>query len=155
MEEKIRMSALPLRVPYLLKLSMAMCLCALPGQALAQAPKPAAPATASAPAAAPGAAAAATPSAAGFKDLQVLPKDITKPALKAIMKQMAKDLGKDCDHCHKEPDMAADTDKKKTAREMMEMVKVINTKFPMTMKKVTCWTCHRGKAEPDKVPGAK
>jgi RNase P subunit RPR2 len=51
--------------------------------------------------------------------------------------------------------MAADTDKKKVAREMMEMAKTINAKYPATMKKVTCWTCHRGKAEPDKAPGTK
>jgi hypothetical protein len=118
------------------------------GSSLAQAPKPAA---------APTAAAAAAPAAGGgvWKNLQVLPKDIAKPALKAQMKQMSKELGVECDHCHKEPDMAEDTDKKKTAREMMEMVKTINAKYPMTMKKVTCWTCHRGKSVPDKTPGSK
>ena len=116
----------------------ALFLCALPALSQAQAPKAAAPAAAGAPV---------------FKNLQFLPKDITKPALRMTMKEMAKALNVDCDHCHKEPDMAADTDKKKIAREMMEMVKTINTKFPMTLKKVTCWTCHRGKPEPD--PGPK
>lgn len=115
----------------------ALLLCALPALSQAQAPKPAAPAAGGAPV---------------FKNLQFLPKDITKPALRMTMKEMAKALNVDCDHCHKEPDMAADTDKKKTAREMMEMVKTINAKFPMTMKKVTCWTCHRGKQEPDVGP---
>lgn len=133
------MFAPPFRLRRLLKPTLALLLCALPTLSLAQAPKPAGP-----------------PPAAGavvFKNLQVLPKDITKPALKATMREMAKSLNVDCDHCHKEPDMAADTDKKKIAREMMEMVKTINTKFPMTLKKVTCWTCHRGKPEPD--PGPK
>lgn len=132
------MFALPPRLRRLLKPTFALLLLALPTLSLAQAPKPAAP-----PAAA---------GAAVFKNLQFLPKDITKPALKATMREMAKSLNVDCDHCHKEPDMAADTDKKKTAREMMEMVKTINSKFPMTMKKVTCWTCHRGKPEPDQGP---
>ena len=133
------MLAPPSRLRRLLKPTLALLLCALPTLSLAQAPKPAGP-----------------PPAAGavvFKNLVVLPKDITKPALKATMRDIAKSLNVDCDHCHKEPDMAADTDKKKIAREMMEMVKTINTKFPMTLKKVTCWTCHRGKPEPD--PGPK
>lgn len=133
------MFAPPFRLRRLLKPTLALLLCALPTLSLAQAPKPAGP-----------------PPAAGagvWKNLQFLPKDITKPALKATMREMAKSLNVDCDHCHKEPDMAADTDKKKVAREMMEMVKTINSKFPMTMKKVSCWTCHRGKPEPD--PGPK
>ncbi len=113
----------------------------LPGVAQAQAPKPAAT--------------AAAPAVGTFKDLQVLPKDASKAMLKTVMKEMSKALGQDCEHCHKEPDMSADTDKKKVAREMMEMVKTINAKYPMTMKKVTCWTCHRGKAEPDKTPATK
>ncbi len=122
---------------------LAVMLLGLPTVALGQA-KAAAPAAAAAPA-----------GGAVFKDLQVLPKDTSKATIKTVMKEMSKALGQDCDHCHKEPDMAADTDKKKVAREMMEMVKTINAKYPMTMKRVTCWTCHRGKAEPDKTPGAK
>lgn len=131
------MFAPPFRLRRLLKPTLALLLCALPTLSLAQAPKPAGP----------------PPAAGVWKNLQFLPKDITKPALKATMREMAKSLNVDCDHCHKEPDMAADTDKKKVAREMMEMVKTINSKFPMTMKKVSCWTCHRGKPEPD--PGPK
>ena len=130
------MFAPPFRLRRLLKPTLALLLCALPTLSLAQAPKPAGP----------------PPAAGVWKNLQFLPKDITKPALKATMREMAKSLNVDCDHCHKEPDMAADTDKKKVAREMMEMVKTINSKFPMTMKKVSCWTCHRGKPEPDQGP---
>lgn len=133
------MFAPPSRLRRLLKPTLALLVCALPALSLAQAPKPAGPPPAA--------------GAAVFKNLQVLPKDITKPALKATMRDIAKSLNVDCDHCHKEPDMAADTDKKKIAREMMEMVKTINAKYPMTLKKVTCWTCHRGKPEPD--PGPK
>ena len=125
--------------------ALALFLLALPTLAQAQAPKPAGTAPV------PGAPAAAS----AFKDLQVLPKDTSKAALKAIMKDMSRALGQDCEHCHKEPDMAADTDKKKVAREMMELVKTINAKFPTTMRRVGCWTCHRGKAEPDKTPGNK
>ena len=130
------MAAPPSLIRRLLLPAASLLLCALPALSQAQAPKPAAPAA----------------GAAVFKNLQVLPKDISKPMLKTTMKEMAKALNVDCDHCHNEPDMAADTDKKKTAREMMDMVKTINAKFPMTMKKVTCWTCHRGKPQPDVGP---
>lgn len=90
--------------------------------------------------------------AGGFKDLQVLPKTISKADLKAVMKLQSKALGVDCDFCHKSPNMEADTDHKKVAREMMQMVNDINKKYPTTMKKVSCWTCHRGRGEPEKQP---
>lgn len=108
-----------------------------------------------APAPAPAAAKPTAPQAAGggvWKDLQVLPKNISKDELKKIMKSMSKDLGVDCSFCHDEPNMEKDTNKKKLAREMMQMTSEISRKFPSTMKKVTCWTCHRGKEEPDKRP---
>lgn len=90
------------------------------------------------------------PAPGGFKDLQVLPKDISKADLKAIMKKQAKALGVDCDHCHNEPNMEADTDKKTIAREMMRMTAELNKKYHTTTNgKVTCMTCHRGKARPE------
>lgn len=55
----------------------------------------------------------------GGSDLQVLPKTISKADLKAVMKLQSKALGVDCDFCHKSPNMEADTDHKKVAREMM------------------------------------
>jgi hypothetical protein len=127
--------------------------------ASARATEPAATAgAAAAPAAAKPAAApvagkpAGAPAAGGgaWKDLQVLPKNISKDELKKIMKSMSKDLGVDCSFCHEEPNMEKETNKKKLAREMMQMTSDINKKYPATMKKVTCWTCHRGKEEPEK-----
>lgn len=103
------------------------------------------------PAAASGAAtgAAATGGPGVFKDLQVMPKDVTKAQLKAVMKEQSKALGVDCDHCHKEPDMAADTPKKTIAREMMRMTAELNKKYRSTTNgKVTCWSCHRGEKRP-------
>lgn len=88
-----------------------------------------------------------------FKDLQVLPKDIAKAQLKTIMKEQAKALGVDCEHCHKEPDMAADHPKKMIAREMMKMTAELNKKYRSTTNgKVTCWSCHRGAARPAEKP---
>lgn len=84
-----------------------------------------------------------------FKDLQVLPKNITKPELKAIMKAQSKALGVECEFCHRPPNMAEDTKHKQVAREMMRMTDELNQKWPSAKKKVTCMTCHRGKEEPD------
>jgi len=82
------------------------------------------------------------------KDLQVLPKDISKEKIKEIMKRQAEALGVDCDHCHKPPDMHLDTEHKKVAREMMRMVKDINKHFFKGKPKVECVMCHRGHDEP-------
>jgi hypothetical protein len=95
---------------------------------------------------------AAGPAAADFKNLQVLPKNISKDELKAIMKAQSKALGVECDHCHAMPDAEKDTDNKKVAREMMKMTAEINDKFIKDPKnKVVCATCHRGKESPDVV----
>lgn len=115
-----------------------------------QAAPAAPPAAAAAPAQA-GKPANPPPTGGGFwKDLQILPKNISKDELKKTMKAMSKDLGVDCSFCHEEPNMEKDTNKKKLAREMMQMTSDINKKYPSTMKKVTCFTCHRGKEEPER-----
>jgi hypothetical protein len=82
------------------------------------------------------------------KDLQILPKDISKEKIKEIMKKQSEALGVDCDFCHKPPDMHLDTDHKKVAREMMRMVRDINQHFFKGKPKVECMTCHRGAEEP-------
>lgn len=88
----------------------------------------------------------------GFKNLQVLPKDISKDQLKAVMKAQSKALGVDCDFCHEMPDADKDTKHKLAAREMMRMTNDMNEKFFKKSKvKVVCATCHRGKEEPDLV----
>mgnify|MGYP000252241675 CR=1 FL=1 len=95
----------------------------------------------------------AAPAGGQWKALEVLPKDITKPKLKEIMKAQSKALGVDCDHCHKEPNMEADTPKKKIAREMMLMTAELNKKYRATTNgKVTCWSCHRGEKLPAENP---
>ena len=91
--------------------------------------------------------------AAPLKNLQVLPKTTTKEQIKTIMKAQAKALGVECDFCHDVPDMAADTEHKKIARQMMKMTDEINAKWmkgwPGAEKHpVGCNTCHRGNSEP-------
>jgi hypothetical protein len=96
---------------------------------------------------------------AQFKNLQVLPKNISKEELKLSMKAQAKALGVECDHCHDVPDMASDkVERKKIARAMMQMTSYMNDRWPEAVErikgteknKVTCATCHLGHAEPPK-----
>src|SRR5437588_10938583 len=99
---------------------------------------------------------------ADFKNLQVLPKTISKDELKTYMKAQAKALGVECDFCHDVPDMASDkNDKKLIARKMIQMTNDVNDKWLKGMKdadknKVTCSTCHQGHEQPPKwVAGAE
>jgi hypothetical protein len=93
--------------------------------------------------------------AADWKNLQVLPKTISKDDLRANMKMQSKALGMECDGCHDVPDMASDKNQNKIiARKMMQMEKEINEKWIKSMIKdadkhqVTCGTCHQGHESP-------
>jgi hypothetical protein len=89
-----------------------------------------------------------------WKNLQILPKTISKDDLKGIMKGQAKALGVECDYCHDVPDMASDkNDKKNIGRKMLAMNIELNDKYIKTLKGgdkhlVTCGTCHQGKTSP-------
>jgi hypothetical protein len=93
---------------------------------------------------------------ADFKNLQVLPKTMSKDDLKQYMKAQAKALGVECDFCHDVPDMASDkNDKKLIARKMIQMTNDINDKWMKGLKdadknKVGCATCHQGHELPPK-----
>ncbi len=93
---------------------------------------------------------------ADFKNLQVLPKTMSKDDLKAYMKAQSKALGVECDYCHDVPDMASDKNEKKlVARKMIQMTNEINEKWLKGMKeadknKVGCGTCHQGHEVPPK-----
>ncbi len=100
-----------------------------------------------------------------FKNLQVLPKDITREQLLTNMKFFAQSLGVRCTFCHvgeegkplSTYDFASDVKKeKRTARKMLAMVHRINSQdFGVTdfaQVKVTCFTCHRGSEHPLTAP---
>lgn len=91
-------------------------------------------------------------------NLKVLPKDMTRPALTALMRTFTAGLGVQCNHCHVE-DMAMrasdDNPKKDIARKMIQMTADLNkqldaigTPAPPDAPKVTCFTCHRGAIKP-------
>ncbi|HEX7151371.1 MAG TPA: c-type cytochrome [Thermoanaerobaculia bacterium] len=113
-----------------------------------------------------------------FKNLQILPRDIPREQLLTIMRGFTRSLGVKCNECHvvtaTEPkeqlDFAADTkEEKRVARVMMQMTSQINgawmerveaaeghheetTEAAPSDPRVSCWTCHRGKKEPEMPP---
>lgn len=91
---------------------------------------------------------------AGGKNLQHYPKDISEADLKAEMRVLKRSLGTSCDHCHQSKparDFTVDTDKKKFARQMLDMTKKIDEKlfsnpdlFDEGRVTATCYMCHKG-----------
>jgi hypothetical protein len=86
------------------------------------------------------------------KNLKVLtPEELRS----GVMAKYAAALGQNCGFCHVQGDRASDEKpEKNTARMMITMVKDINAKIAAasggTAKEyVSCYTCHRGKTEPD------
>ncbi|HUH03256.1 MAG TPA: c-type cytochrome [Kofleriaceae bacterium] len=90
-----------------------------------------------------------TPANSGpMKDLQVLSKKMTRKEVEAYMKNdVAKALGVKCAYCHVKDDFAAPTEHKTIARDMMKMTNDISKSFFDGKPRVTCFTCHQGKAE--------
>jgi len=104
-------------------------------------------------------AAAATPKMAEeqFKNIKVLkgvPADQVFPAMQFITIS----LGVECEFCHvKAADGKMEFEKddkknKQTARKMMEMMFAINKDNFEGHREVTCYSCHRGSAEPKATP---
>jgi hypothetical protein len=106
----------------------------------------------------------------GFKNLKILPKDISHEKLGKIMHDFNDALGVKCNFCHApskdtanhHPDFASDDKPEKNiARSMMKMTVKINKKFfeakhPFigdSTLTVTCITCHHGSPHPDENGG--
>lgn len=92
-----------------------------------------------------------------FENLKVLPKDIKKEEIRAIMRQWSGDLGFRCLDCHYSPsgkfediDFPSDERKeKKIARAMVKMTAEINERFfKPHNKEISCYTCHHGTNKP-------
>jgi uncharacterized membrane protein len=119
-----------------------------------------------------GTAATITPTK-NFRNLKVLPQDISEQRLDSIMDTYNRALKVNCDFCHKPAtnltglpsandniDFAADNGMKEEARKMMRMtidINKANFNFDTTIKRpdyllnvVTCNTCHRGNPYPAK-----
>lgn len=90
------------------------------------------------------------------KNLQVLPKTISKADLDATMETFKNELGVKCTFCHVADQFEKDDRPHKAdARRMLKMVMDLKAKkvdyFGPRAKEgvVTCGLCHKGKAEPE------
>jgi hypothetical protein len=100
-----------------------------------------------------------------YKNLKVLPKDITHEQMDSVMHHFTASLGVRCNFCHvrnqqaNEWNWASDDNKHKlVAREMMTMTNELNKKYfnltgsaaltITTPLMVTCYTCHQGATDP-------
>lgn len=88
------------------------------------------------------------------KNIQVL-KGLPASELNPVMDFTAASLGVRCQHCHVSDSTgwkyeSDDKPAKRTARKMMQMVMDLNTKNFGGRTAVSCFTCHRGSAEPVK-----
>lgn len=73
-----------------------------------------------------------------------------------IMRTFTAGLGVQCTYCHVQGNFASDENpKKEIARHMIQMAQKINAEFPDGKLHVSCYTCHRGEAEPKTAPEPK
>ncbi len=87
-----------------------------------------------------------------YKNIRVL-KGIPADQLIPGMQFITASLGVECQFCHVEGDFEKDDKKtKQTARKMMEMMFAINKDNFEGHREVTCYSCHRGNAEPVGTP---
>src|SRR5215471_3942315 len=108
--------------------------------------------------------AASRPPDEKFKNIKVLPKNISDQTLDKVMDEFAKSLGVKCNFCHVQIDstnwdMASDQKPEKSvARKMIKMSNRINKEFFKAKTKygqenavleIRCMTCHRGDPHPE------
>src|SRR5271154_6818793 len=87
-----------------------------------------------------------------YKNIQVL-KDIPGDQLVPAMQFMSASLGVECEFCHVHGAMDKDDKKPKvTARKMITMMFAINKDNFEGHREVTCYSCHRGAADPVAIP---
>ena len=82
---------------------------------------------------------------------------VTKGAeVQQIMRTFTQGLGVQCTYCHVQANYASDENPKKAvARKMITMTQQINTQFEDSKMHVSCFTCHRGEAQPKTAPEPK
>ena len=87
-----------------------------------------------------------------YKNVTAL-KGTPADQLQPTMQFIAVSLGVECNFCHVQGDFASDEKgAKKTARSMVEMTLAINKNSFRGQTQVTCYSCHRGAAQPVGIP---
>jgi hypothetical protein len=96
--------------------------------------------------------AAPSPNPSNLKVLKVS----TGPEVRQVMQTFTAALGVQCAYCHVQGNYAADENPKKdVARKMIRMTQSVNAQFPDGKMLVSCYTCHRGEAQPKNAPEPK
>ncbi|WP_166036653.1 c-type cytochrome [Sphingosinicella sp. YJ22] len=94
------------------------------------------------------------------RNLQVLPRDIAQRDLINIMQSFNRALGVECSYCHVAGNFASDANgHKNIARGMLRLTQRLNRELLPEIQglgepRVSCFTCHRGEAQPATAPGA-
>src|SRR5580704_2362640 len=91
-----------------------------------------------------------------FKNIKVL-KGVPADQIFPSMQFIAASLGVECEYCHVRGDKGLEFEKddkktKVTARKMVEMMFAINKENFEGHRDVTCYSCHRGAADPVATP---
>lgn len=89
----------------------------------------------------------------GFKNLKILPKDISKDSLMNLMEGYNKALGVKCNHCHTMDKSSDKKHEKEIARHMIKFTNELNVKEfapigDQYKNAIECATCHRGSTKP-------
>jgi len=88
----------------------------------------------------------------GPRNIQVL-KDVPQDQILLTMQYISASLGVQCNYCHVQgQNDLDDKEPKKIAREMMKMVEKVNATFFDGKPRVSCASCHNGRATPLRTP---
>lgn len=84
-----------------------------------------------------------------WKNLKVLPQDISKDSLMGLMRMYNQALGVKCNHCHVQDKASDEKHEKDIARHMIQFTDELNAKEfapigPKYAQAIECATCHRG-----------
>jgi sarcosine oxidase delta subunit len=106
-----------------------------------------------------------------WKNLKVLPKNITKDQMHDVMEEWEHALGTKCSFCHVRDSVTKKMDwpndakpEKEMARKMYKMTEMLNKKYfhakkneigMMAEEGVNCNSCHRGEEHPEVAPAHK
>jgi hypothetical protein len=93
------------------------------------------------------------------RNLKVLTPEEVRSAMPAFVAALGVGQSGGCNYCHVQDRASDENPKKVIARAMIEMVKDVNSKVTTLTGEsgkvfVTCYTCHRGKTEPETKPAA-
>lgn len=103
-----------------------------------------------------------------YRNLKVLPQDISEQKLDSMMHSYNQALGVDCEFCHAKRGNVLDFDSdenkmKDNARDMIRLTIDINKLYfrydttvnPVYLNTVACYTCHRGDEMPPEIKKLK